>query len=313
MVGMKRALSVLTTGAMLLLMLPQPVLAHNQVGVLSHFVTAPVAGLSAEGVANKGDSFYVSAIGFTATDGSIFVFDKKGTLTQTFTLPGLPVVGQAAIFKDSLFVVACSGIGSGGAVVKIGLKTGLVNPTFSLVPTGCPNGLTMDDHGNIFIANFAGSIDEVTQSGAMSQFATGGLLTPGTIGGFTIGPNDMTYNEEQNALYTTNTGTGTVVKIQISDDGTAGAMTAYASLPTPDGLVFDSHGNLYVTSPFADSIFLVTPEGSVSPVVLSGTETLDGPSSAIFHGNTMYITNLNLASTYPSGYLSTVVLKSSGD
>jgi len=122
-VGMKRALSLLITGAMLLLMLPQPVLAGNQVGVLSHFVTVPVAGLAAEGVANKGDSFYVSTIAFapTATHGSIFVFDKKGTLTQTFTLPGLPIVGQAAIFKDSLFVVACSGIGSGGAVVKIDL------------------------------------------------------------------------------------------------------------------------------------------------------------------------------------------------
>ena len=312
---MKRALSLLITGAMLLLMLPQPVLAGNQVGVLSHFVTVPVAGLAAEGVANKGDSFYVSTIAFapTATHGSIFVFDKKGTLTQTFTLPGLPIVGQAAIFKDSLFVVACSGIGSGGAVVKIDLKTGLVNPTFSLVPTGCPNGLTVDDHGNIFVANFAGSIDEVTQSGAMSQFATGGLLTPGTLGGFTIGPNDITYNEDQNALYTTNTGTGTVVKIQVDHDGTAGAMTAYASVPTPDGLVFDKHGNLYVTSPFTDSIFLVTPDGSVSPVVLSGTETLDGPSSAIFHGNTMYITNLNLASTYPSGYVSAVVLKSPGN
>jgi sugar lactone lactonase YvrE len=228
-------------------------------------------------------------------------------------LPGLPIVGQAAIFKHSLFVVACAGIASGGAVVKIDLKTGLVNPAFSLVPTGCPNGLTMDDEGNIFIANFAGSIDKVTQSGAMTQFATGGLLTPGTIGGFTIGPNDMTYNEEQEALYVTNTGTNTVVKIQVDDEGTAGAITAYASVPTPDGLVFDRHGNLYVTSPFANSIFLVTPDGSVSPVALSGTEKLDGPSSAIFHGNTMYITNLNLASTLPSGYLSTVVLKSSGD
>jgi sugar lactone lactonase YvrE len=147
----------------------------------------------------------------------------------------------------------------------------------------------------------------------MTQFATGGLLTPGTIGGFTIGPNDMTYNEEQEALFVTNTGTNTVVKIQVDDEGTAGAITAYASVPTPDGLVFDRHGNLYVTSPFANSIFLVTPDGSVSPVALSGTEKLDGPSSAIFHGNTMYITNLNLASTYPSGYLSTVVLRSSGD
>src|SRR5260370_30319998 len=177
---MERSVPLLIASAMVLLMLPQPVLAHGQVGVLSHFVTLPVAGLSAEGVANKGDSFYVSAIGFTATDGRIFVFDEKGGLTQTFTLPGLPIVGQAAIFKDSLFVVACAGIASGGAVVKIDLETGLVNPTFSLVPTGGPNGLTMDDDGNIFIAHFPRSIDKVTQSGAMAPFASVGLLTPGT-------------------------------------------------------------------------------------------------------------------------------------
>jgi sugar lactone lactonase YvrE len=311
---MKRALPLLIAGAMLLLMLPQPVLAHNsQVGVLNHFVTVPVAGLSAEGVVNRGDRFYVSTIGFTATDGSIFVFDKKGTLTQTFTLPSLPVVGQAAIYKHSLFVVACNGATTSGAVVKIDLKTGTVNPTFSLVPTGCPNGLTMDDHGNIFIANFDGTIDKVTQSGAMSLFASGGLLTPGTIGTFVIGPNDITYNEDQNALYTTNTGTNTVVKIQINHHGTAGAITAYATVPTPDGLVFDEHGNLYVASPFTNSIFLVTRGGSVSPMVFSGTETLDGPSAVILLGNTLYITNLNLGSSHPSGYVSTVVVESPED
>lgn len=296
-----------------MLMLPQPILADNRVGVLRHFITVPAAGLSAEGVANKGDSFYVSTIGFGAADGRIFVFDNKGTLMQTFTLPGLPIVGQAAFFKDSLFVVACSPDLASGAVVKIDLKTGVVNPTFALVPTGCPNGLTMDDHGNMFIANFAGSIDEVTQGGVMSLFATGGLLTSGTVGTFTIGPNDIKYNEDQNALYTTNTGTSTVVKIQINDDGSAGAITAYASVPTPDGLVFDKHGNLFVTSPFTNSIYLVTPDGTVSPMTFTGTERLDAPSAVIFHGNNLYITNLNLASTYPSGYVSVVALKSSGN
>src|SRR5690349_23947336 len=128
---------------MLLLVLPQPILADNQVGVLRHFVTVPVAGLSAEGIAARGNHFYVSTIGGTAADGSIFVFDKKGALTQTITLPGLPIVGQAAFFRDSLFVVACHPFTSGGgAVVKVDLKTGAVNPTFATDST-CPNGLTM--------------------------------------------------------------------------------------------------------------------------------------------------------------------------
>jgi DNA-binding beta-propeller fold protein YncE len=306
---MKRALPLLITGAMVLLMLPQPALAGSQAGVLTHFVTVPVTGLTTEGIANKGNSFYVTTIGFTSTNGSIFVFDKKGTLTQTFNLPGLPVVGQPAVYKGSLFVVACDVTLSSGAVVKIDLKTGLVNTTFSPVSTGCPNGLTMDDNGNIFIANFDGSVDLVTQTGAMSLFASGGLLTPGTINGFTIGPNDIVYNEGQNALYTTNTGTNTVVKIQILHHETPGAVTAYAAVLTPDGLVFDKQGNLYVASPFTNSIFLVSPGGaSVSQVVFGGTEKLDTPSAAIIVGNTMYITNSNSALTYPSGYVSEVVL-----
>ncbi len=308
---MNRKLPILLTGAMLLLLaLPQPILADNQVNVLQHFVTVPTAGLSSEGIAIRGNSFYVSTIGFTAVNGSIFVFDKKGDLTQTFNLPGLPVVGQAAIYQNSLFVVACaSGTTSGGDVVKIDLSTGVVNTAFAPVPSGCPNGLTMDETGNIYIANFAGEIDKVTQSGVLTTFASGGLLTPGTVNGFTIGPNDLTYNTAQNALYTTNTGTSTVVKIQINRDGSAGAVTAYATVNGGDGLVFDGRGNLYVASPFTDTIYLVAPGGSsVTPLTFTGTETLDGPSAVLFQGCNMYITNLNLASSHPSGYVAVVAL-----
>jgi SMP-30/gluconolaconase/LRE-like protein len=311
---MKRTLSLLTAGAMLLLMMPQAILADNQVGVLSNFATVPVAGLSAEGVANRGQTYYVSTIGFTATDGTMFVFNNKGDLTGSFTLPGLPVVGQSAIYTDDLFVVACSGTLSGGAVVKIDLTTGAVNTGFATIPSGCPNGLTTDVHGNLYAADFAGSIDKVTQSGQVTlNWATGGLLIPGTIGGFTIGPNDIIYNQQQNALYTTNTGTNTVVKIQISQDGSAGAMSAYAAVPGPDGLAFDAHGDLFVTSPFTNTIFLVAPGGSsVTPMTFTGTEALDGPSAVILHGNDLYITNLNLALSHSSGYVSVVPVRFPG-
>jgi sugar lactone lactonase YvrE len=311
---MKRTPSLLIAGAMLLLMMPQAVLADNQVGVLSNFATVPVAGLSAEGVANRGQTYYVSTIGFTATDGTIFAFDNKGDLTGNFTLPGLPVVGQAAIYTDDLFVVACSGTLSSGAVVKIDLTTGGVNTGFAAIPSGCPNGLTADVHGNLYVADFAGSIDKVTQSGQVTlNWTAGGLLTPETTGGFTIGPNDIIYNQQQNALYTTNTGTNTVVKIQINQDGSAGAMSAYAAVSGPDGLAFDAQGDLYVASPFTNTIFIVSPGGSsVTPMTFTGTETLDGPSSVILHGNHLYITNLNLGLSHNSGYVSVVPVRFPG-
>lgn len=310
---MKARLPVLVTALMVLVMLPQPALGGTQTGVLDHFTTVPVPGLAAEGVVEAGHTFYVSTINFApgATDGSIFAFNGKGELVQTLTLPGLPIVGQAAVYKGSLFVVACSGLASGGAVVKIQLKTGSVETAFAPIPTGCPNGLTMDRHGNIYVADFAGAIDKVTQSGKVTfDWATGALLAAGASG---IGPNDITYNHKMNAVFTTNTGLNAVVEIPINRDGSAGTTTVYATVPGPDGLVFDQKGDLYVASPFTNTIFLVTPDGSLSPMSFTGTEALYSPSAVILHGDTLYITNLDVSfsspappAPYPSGYVSAV-------
>jgi sugar lactone lactonase YvrE len=289
---MKKMLPLLVAVSMLLLALPQPVSAASQAGVLRPFVPSLPAG-TAEGLAISGGLFYVSSIGFTAADGSIYVYNQAGTLVNTYTIPGLPVVGQEVISGDTLFVVACSATLSGGAVVAIDLSTGVVNPAFSLVPTGCPNGLTMDDHGNLFVADFAGSIYEVTPSGTLSLFATGGPLTPGNLMGFVIGPNDITYSKYQNALYTTNTGQNTVVKVEIKRDGSAGAVSVFSTaVPGGDGVVFDK-ANLIVASPFTNAVYLVAPDGSASPLVLdSTTASLSGPTCSVLLGDELYITSM---------------------
>jgi sugar lactone lactonase YvrE len=286
---------------------------YNQVGVLSNFVTNPVAGLTAEGIVHRGQTFYVSTIGFTAADGTIFAFDGKGDLTGSYTLAGLPVVGQATIYGADLFVVACPATLSSGAVAKIDLTTGAVNPAFAIIPVGCPNGLAMDAHGNLYVADFAGSIYKVTQSGLVTLWATGGLLTASSLDGFTIGPNDLTYDQQQDALYTTNTGSNTVVEIPINQNGSAGAMSAYATVPGPDGLLFDAHGDLYVASPFTNTIFVVSPGGSsVSPLNFTGTETLDAPSAVLLVGNNLYITNSNSANSHSSGYVAVTAVRYPG-
>jgi hypothetical protein len=289
---MKKTLPLLVAAAMFMLVLPQPVFAGGQTGALRPFIPSLPAG-TAEGLAVSGGLFYVSSIAFTAADGSIYVYNQAATLVKTYTIPGLPVVGQEVISGNTLFVVACSATLSGGAVVEIDLSTGVVNPAFAIVPTGCPNGLTMDDHGNLFAANFAGFIDKVTPSGALSLFASGGPLTPGNLMGFVIGPNDITYNDGQNALYTTNTGQNTVVKVQINRDGTAGAITVFSTgVPGGDGIVFD-RANLIVTSPFTNAVYLVAPDGSASPLVLDSTTTsLEAPTCTVLLGDDLYIAGM---------------------
>ena len=93
-----------------------------------------------------------------------------------------------------------------------------------------PNGLALDSEGNIFITNiFAGTVARVTTAGKVSVFADGPLLAakPTAIG-FTIGPNDITFDRAGTALYVTNVGQNTVGKIEVRGDGAAGSITNFA-------------------------------------------------------------------------------------
>ncbi len=283
--------------AALLLLSPLSAYADRQVGVLQHFADMP-AGLSAEGLAIDNGHFYVGAISFSGVDGTVVVLDRSGAVQTEYTVPGLPAVGQVAVDGNQLFAVACTAFAptGTGAVVRLDLKSGSV--TTVATESTCPNGLAIDHKGDMFLTNiFAGTVAEVTPDGAVSVFASGPLLAPALIpAGFVIGPNDITLDKTETALYVTNIGQNTVVKVEVQKDGAAGAITDFAvGVPSPDGLAFDVKGNLYVASPFTNGIFVVAPDGSVSPLPLDTTqESLDNPSNVAFQGPQLYISNLSL-------------------
>src|SRR2546428_12862592 len=106
MEAMRAAAAVLTV-AVLLFVLPQPMTASKQLGVVRHVADLP-AGLFAEGLAASEDHLYIGTLSFSATQGTILVFDDDGELTREFTVPGLPFVGQVAIHHEDLFAVACN-------------------------------------------------------------------------------------------------------------------------------------------------------------------------------------------------------------
>ncbi len=280
----------------LLLVLPQPIAATKQVGLVRHLANLP-AGLLAEGLAAFDEHLFVGTLSFSSTQGTILVFDEDGELTREFTVPGLPIVGQVAIHDENLFAVACNSFAPSatGAVVRVDLETGVVSTVAT--ESTCPNGLAIDRHGNMFVTNiFEGSVAKVTPTGTVSTFASGGLLAPGPVDGFTIGPNDITLNKAGTALFVTNAGKSTVVRIEVSKDGTAGAVTTFATgIPAPDGLAFDRKGNLYVCSPFTNTVWVVTPDGSAAPAPFdTSKESLNNPSNLAFLGHRLFISNLAL-------------------
>ncbi len=267
--------------------------------VLRHFVTLPT-GLGAEGLVIHDEHFYVGTFSFTAADGTILVYNKDGSLTQQFTVAGLPQVGQLVFTNDETLVAVAGNIASGkGSVVKVNVETGKVTTFASGFKL--PNGIVVDERGDFFVTDLlAGSVSKITSDGAVSTFASGGLLAPAPIPGtgLTLGSNDLVFNEEQTALFVTNVGQNVVIKMSVGEDGKAGAITKFASIPGPDGIAFDQQGLMYVTSPFTNSVYTVTSNGSTQKLSIDTSHVqLNNPSNVAFHGRQLYITNLAIGGT----------------
>jgi sugar lactone lactonase YvrE len=264
-------------------------------------------------VVHNGD-LYVGTISFTNPNGTILVYEKDGTLTQTFTIPALPQVGELLFADDhSLYAVAANIVNGQGSLVQLDTQTG--NVTTIANGFSFPNGMVRDRFGNLFVTDLtAGTVTKVGSDGTISLFASSPLLTaapiPGT--GLSLGANDLTMDQKETALYVTNVGQNIVVKIAIQKNGSPGTITRFANIPTPDGITFDKQeGLLLVTSPFTNSIWTITRDGVSQQLSLNNAlAQLNNPSNLIFQGHRLYITNLALGGT---GSIVTVKLLPSDD
>src|SRR2546428_12847433 len=126
MEAMRAAAAVLTV-AVLLFVLPQPMTASKQVGVVRHVADLP-AGLFAEGLATTEDHLYVGTLSFSSPQGTILVFDEDGAPAGAFTVPGFPFVGQVALHDEDLFAAACYAFApsASGAVDRVDPETCVV-------------------------------------------------------------------------------------------------------------------------------------------------------------------------------------------
>ncbi|HAL49514.1 MAG TPA: hypothetical protein DCP37_17335 [Dehalococcoidia bacterium] len=171
----------------------------------------------------------------------------------------------------------------------------------SLDVTGLPNVLDFHSDGNLFASDtLGGAVWKIGADGTAETWIAdpllAGLNPPGPLG-IPIDSNGVIFDADESNLYVAVTDFNRVVKIPVNADGSAGTAMVFAEdadmLGGPDGVAWDSDGNLYVALLGTDAISSISPSGEIT-VVHQG-EPLQNPSDVKFgrgdDSDTLFIAN----------------------
>src|SRR3972149_3984124 len=172
----------------------------------------------------------------------------------------------------------------------------------SLDSATLPNGLAFDSDGNLYVSDsFGGQVLKVTPGGQVSVWSNApelaGPAEPVAPLPFSVGANGIAFDAGQDNLYVANTGLGTVIKVPMRADGSAGAgevvLEDRALLRGAAGSAFDDAGTLYVTVFLQARVIVLSPDWEAT--TLSEGGPLQNPASVAFgagtHATELYITN----------------------
>ena len=166
-----------------------------------------------------------------------------------------------------------------------------------------PNGLAFDAAGALFVTDSAaGAVYKIAPSGAVSTWASSALLAGdqtacgGSGNPFPIGANGIA--ERRGAFFVTNTDKGSILRVDIKQDGTAGAPAIAAgpdcqALAGGDGLTVDASGRLVVAINRQNKVVRLAETGAIEVVAAEGA--MDFPASVTWDGPTVIATNFALA------------------
>lgn len=206
--------------------------------------------------------------------------------------PATPILGAAFLTgivraEDGvLYVGYATGTADLTGVWRIG-RDGRATRIAALPIDGLPNGMALDERaGQLYIADSAlGTVWRVClHGGAVSAWATGTPLQPA---GF-LGANGI--KVRHGAVWVTNSDRGTVLRIPIRRDGSAGPIDPVVTgLTGPDDFTFTGRGDtMLVSLNAANELALVAPHGAPS-IVLTAQDGLSNPTSVAVRGDTVYV------------------------
>lgn len=261
-------------------------------------------GELAEGLFVKGQAAYVGLAGL----GKIVkVALPGGAVTDFGNIPAPPansgfLLGIVVDAADNVYVGFGGGPGApvANGIYKIPAAGGAVTLPFTTnAEMNFPNGLYLDASNDVYIADSGGAIFKMsTANGAITKWKADPLLV-GTdtscmyAAPFAIGANGIVRIGD--AFYVSNTNLGSIVKIPINGDGTAGAATVFAgpdcnTLGGIDGIDVAPDGKTILGVINSRSEVVQVDEAGKVTAVFTG-KPLDNPASLDVSGTDAFITN----------------------
>jgi gluconolactonase len=223
--------------------------------------------------------------------GQIYRIPEKGRLEEVTNIGGF-CLGLTFSAADELFV--CNP--KLGAIVKVQKngRSSLFADFAGAHKLIQPNYSVFDSAGNLYVSD---SGEWSRSSGCIVRFDNRGR---GEI--FLEGPqpfpNGLALDATEHFLFVAQSHTDDVLRVEIRHDGSAGDREVYVSgvERVPDGLAFDTAGDLYVSCYASDNLFLVSPDRKASLLAYDryGT-TIARPTNIAFGGpenEYLYVSNL---------------------
>lgn len=284
----------------------------DSVPAMSAVPTAPQARIFAtigdsssriEGIAVHGGTLYVA----DWKDGGVYSVDattgRVERVGQLPTKPGEALLGVATDSAGNVYV----GAPQTGLVYRIdAARLGAADfkprkdvDAFASGAMGA-NGLAFDANGHLWISGGdANAVYHVgPKGGTVKVFAKGYTMVSSdtTMPVRAYVTNGLGIDSAGN-VYTGNTGTGEITRIEVKPGYELGAITTIAKdarLLGADGLLVDQSGNIWVSANFRNTLARVSPTGDVSVVLRdSAAAVLHFPAELKRVGQTVYLTNLN--------------------
>ena len=219
----------------------------------------------------------------------------QGKVTILATLPpaasGTAAVSGIVRTPDGALYVNYIDIGGTESGIWRVRRNGSAEQVAALPGTGFLNGLALDPAtGALFaVDSFGGTVWKVwPRSGKTEVWASGQDLQPTAPAGF--GVNGLKVHD--GSVWVSNSSQGTLLRIPILPDGTAGpTVVAATGLASIDDFSFTGPGDtLLAAQPGLNQVDLITP-GGASHAVLTAADGLSGPSSVAVSGRAVYVTS----------------------